>query len=86
MSIDIWIIAGLVVGIVASKVIIRSGEGLLRDLGLAVAGAVAAGAIFAALGTAAPVGLDVFGLVVVLAGASAALVAYHTFFPLIRAG
>ena len=32
MSILIWIIVGLVAGLLASKFVIRSGEGLLRDL------------------------------------------------------
>jgi uncharacterized membrane protein YeaQ/YmgE (transglycosylase-associated protein family) len=86
MSIDTWIIAGLVVGFVASKLVLRRGEGLLRDLGLAIAGAVVAGLVFGALSTPAPVGFDVFGLVVVMAGSCLALIAYHTFFPLIRAG
>lgn len=85
MSIDTWIIAGLVVGVIASKLVLRTGEGLLRDLGLAIAGAVVAGLIFGALSTPAPASLDVFGLVVVLAGSCLALIAYHTFFPLIRA-
>ena len=86
MSIDTWIIAGLLVGLVASKLVIRSGDGLVRDLGLGVVGAVAAGAIFGALSTAEATGVNVFGLVVTLAGASAALVAYHTLFPHVRPG
>ncbi|MGA8054717.1 MAG: hypothetical protein WCA12_12815 [Burkholderiales bacterium] len=86
MSIGTWIIVGVVVGFLASKFVIRSGEGLLRDLGLGVAGAVAAGAIFDTLNTVDAIGLNVFGLVVILAGASAVLVAYHTFFPYVRQG
>ena len=36
MSIETWIIIGLVAGFLASKLVIRSGEGLLRDLGLGI--------------------------------------------------
>jgi len=86
MSIDTWIIAGLVVGLVASKLVLRTGEGLLRDIVLGIAGAVVAGALFGVMSTAAPSGVDIFGFVVVLAGAGIALIAYHTFFPRIRAG
>jgi uncharacterized membrane protein YeaQ/YmgE (transglycosylase-associated protein family) len=86
MSIDSWIIAGLVVGFITSKVIIRSGDGLLRDLALGVVGAIAAGLIFRMLSTVEAAGLNVFGLVVTLAGAGAMLVAYHRFFPFVRRG
>jgi uncharacterized membrane protein YeaQ/YmgE (transglycosylase-associated protein family) len=86
MSIGTWIIAGLVIGFIASKLIIRSGYGLMRDLGLGVAGAVLAGAIFGAVATPEASGIDMFGLAVTLAGAGAALITYHTLFPAVRAG
>jgi uncharacterized membrane protein YeaQ/YmgE (transglycosylase-associated protein family) len=86
MSIGTWIIAGLVVGFIASKLIIRSGYGLARDLGLGVAGAVLAGAIVSAVTTPEAGGIDVFGLTVTLAGAGAALITYHTMFPAVRPG
>jgi uncharacterized membrane protein YeaQ/YmgE (transglycosylase-associated protein family) len=86
MSIATWVIVGLVAGFLASKLVIRSGEGLLRDLGLGIGGAVLAGWIFGVLAAQEATGLDVFGLVVTLAGASAMLVVYHTFFPHVRPG
>ena len=43
MSILTWIIVGLVAGFLASKFAIRSDEGLLRDLGLGIVGAVIGG-------------------------------------------
>ena len=48
MSIATYIIAGLIVGFLASKLIIRTREGLMRDLGLGMAGAILAGGIFRA--------------------------------------
>ena len=86
MSIATWIIIGLIAGFLASKFAIRTGEGLSRDLGLGVAGAVIGGWLFGVLGTVEAAGLDVFGLIVTLASACAVLVLYHTFFPYVRQG
>jgi uncharacterized membrane protein YeaQ/YmgE (transglycosylase-associated protein family) len=72
------------VGFLASKLIVRSGNGLARDLGLGVTGAVLAGLIFGAVATPEVNGIDVFGLVVTLAGATAALITYYTLFPRVR--
>jgi uncharacterized membrane protein YeaQ/YmgE (transglycosylase-associated protein family) len=86
MSIETWVIVGLVAGFLTSQVLIRSGEGLLRDLGLGIVGAVLAGWLFRALTSPETTGLEVFGLIVTLVGASAVLVVYHTFFPRVRQG
>jgi uncharacterized membrane protein YeaQ/YmgE (transglycosylase-associated protein family) len=86
MSIGVWIIAGLVVAFLATKWVVRSGHGLVRDLGLGVAGAVLAGRVFGALGTREATDIRVFGLVVTLAGAGAALVVYHALYPHVRPG
>jgi len=84
MSIGIWVVVGLIAGFLASKLVIRSGEGTLRDVGLGIGGAVVGGWLFTLLTTRDAVGLDVFGLVVTLAGAGAVLIVYHMFFPHVR--
>jgi uncharacterized membrane protein YeaQ/YmgE (transglycosylase-associated protein family) len=84
MSFGTWIIAGLVAAFLTSKLVIRSGEGLLRDLILGVLGAIVAGWLFSALTAVEGAGLDPFGLIVTLAGASALLIVYHTLFPRVR--
>lgn len=86
MSVDTWIIIGLAAGFVASKLVLRTGEGLLRDLGLGVAGAVLVGGLFGVVETAEVTGYNIFGLIATLAGATAMLVAYHTFFPHVPRG
>jgi uncharacterized membrane protein YeaQ/YmgE (transglycosylase-associated protein family) len=86
MSIGTWIIVGAIAGVLASKLVIRTGVGLARDIGLGIGGAIVGGGIFAAVTTPAAGGIDVFGLVVTLASAGAALVVYHTLFPHVRQG
>lgn len=86
MSIGIWIVVGVIAGVLASKLVIRSGEGLARDISLGIGGAIIGGWIFAALSTSEATGLDVFGLVVTIASAGAMLVVYHTLFPHVRPG
>jgi uncharacterized membrane protein YeaQ/YmgE (transglycosylase-associated protein family) len=84
MSIGIWIVVGVIAGVLASKLVVRSGEGLARDISLGIGGAILGGWIFAALSTSEATGLDVFGLVVTIASAGAVLVVYHTLFPHVR--
>lgn len=86
MSIGTWVVIGLIAGILASKFVIRTGEGLVRDVGLGIGGAIIGGWIFAMLNTSDETGVDVFGLVVTIASADAALVVYHTLFPSFRRG
>lgn len=52
MSILAWLIVGLVGGFIGSKIVNRSGEGLVRDILLGIVGAFVVGAIFQALGLA----------------------------------
>jgi uncharacterized membrane protein YeaQ/YmgE (transglycosylase-associated protein family) len=54
------------------------------QVGLGIGGAVVGGWLFTLLTTRDAVGLDVFGLVVTLAGAGAMLIVYHMFFPHVR--
>lgn len=81
MSLGVWIAVGLFTGFLVSKLIIKTGDGLLLDVGAGIAGAVSAGWLFRTFGAADPAGLTVSALLVSIAGAGAALVAYHRFFP-----
>ena len=79
MSIGTWVVVGLVAGFLGSKFVIKSGDGLLRDLGLGVGGAVVGGFVFRLLATTEAAGLTVSGFLMMLAGAAAALVVYHRY-------
>ena len=83
MSIIAWIVLGLVAGFIASKVVNKSGEGVLLDIGLGVAGAVVGGWLFNAFGMVGVSGLNLYSLLVAVLGAVVVLVVYHA---LVRQG
>ena len=77
MGILAWLILGLVAGFIASKVVNKTGEGLVLDLVLGVIGAIAGGWIMSLFGEAGVSGLNLYSLVVAVLGAIVVLVAYH---------
>jgi uncharacterized membrane protein YeaQ/YmgE (transglycosylase-associated protein family) len=77
MSILAWIVLGLVAGFIASKIVNKSGEGVILDIVLGVVGAVVGGWLFSVFGMAGVSGLNIYSLVVAVIGAVVLLVAYH---------
>jgi len=77
MSILAWIVLGIVAGFLGSKIVNRTGEGLVLDLVLGIIGAIVGGWIFSFFGQAGVTGLNLYSLLVAVIGAVVALVAYH---------
>jgi len=77
MSLIVWIVLGLVSGFIASKLVNKSGEGMLLDILLGIVGAVVGGWLFHAFGMPGVTGLNVYSLLVAVIGAVLFLVAYH---------
>jgi uncharacterized membrane protein YeaQ/YmgE (transglycosylase-associated protein family) len=77
MSIFAWIILGLLAGFIGSKIVNRSGEGILLDIVLGVVGAVIGGWIFNFFGHAGVTGLNFYSLLVAVIGSIIFLIAYH---------
>jgi uncharacterized membrane protein YeaQ/YmgE (transglycosylase-associated protein family) len=77
MSILAWIVLGIVAGFIASKIVNKSGEGLIRDLILGVIGAFVGGWIMERFGEAGVSGLNLYSLVVAVLGAVVVLVVFH---------
>ena len=77
MSILAWVILGVVAGFIASKIVNRTGEGLIRDLLLGIVGAVVGGWIMERFGEAGVSGLNLYSLVVAVLGAVVVLVVFH---------
>jgi len=77
MSILAWIVLGLIAGFIGSKIVNRSGEGVILDIVLDVIGAVVGGFLFNQFGAAGVTGLNLYSLVVAVIGAIVVLVLYH---------
>ncbi len=77
MSFLAWIVLGLVAGFVASKIVNKTGEGIILDIVLGVVGAVAGGWLFHAFGMVGVTGLNLYSLLVAVIGAVLLLVGYH---------
>ena len=77
MSILAWIILGLIAGFIGSKLVNKTGEGLVLDIILGVVGAVVGGFIFSFFGAGGVTGLNLYSLVVAVIGAVVVLVAYR---------
>ena len=77
MSILAWIVLGLIAGFVGSKIVNKSGEGVVLDIILGIIGAVVGGFIFRFFGASGVTGLNIYSLIVAVIGAVVLLVIYH---------
>jgi uncharacterized membrane protein YeaQ/YmgE (transglycosylase-associated protein family) len=77
MSIIAWIVLGLVSGFIASKVVNKTGEGMVLDIVLGVVGAVVGGFLFHIVGATGVDGFNIWSLFVAVIGAIAVLVVKH---------
>ena len=80
MSMLAWIVLGLVAGFVGSKLVNKSGEGVILDIVLGIVGALAGGFVFNALGAPGVSGLNLYSLFVAVVGSVLLLVLYHAVF------
>jgi uncharacterized membrane protein YeaQ/YmgE (transglycosylase-associated protein family) len=77
MSILAWIILGLLAGFIGSKLVNKTGEGVILDVVLGIVGAVVGGLLFNLFGASGATGLNLYSLLVAVVGAVLVLVAYH---------
>jgi uncharacterized membrane protein YeaQ/YmgE (transglycosylase-associated protein family) len=80
MSIIAWLILGLIAGFVGSKIVNKSGEGLVLDIVLGIVGALVGGFLFSFFGAAPVTGLNIYSLIVAVIGAIVVLWIYHAIF------
>ncbi|ESW88294.1 GlsB/YeaQ/YmgE family stress response membrane protein [Mesorhizobium sp. M0761] len=79
MGIISWIILGVIAGFIGSKIVNKTGQGLIMDIVLGIVGAIVGGLIFSAFGATGVTGLNIWSLIVAIIGAVVVLWAYHQF-------
>lgn len=77
MSILAWLVLGLISGFIASKIINKSGEGLIVDILLGIVGAIVGGWLFTRFGAVGVTGFNIYSMAVAVVGAIVVLLIYH---------
>ena len=83
MSIIVWILLGLGLGLIASKIVSTTGEGTVVDILLGIVGAVVGGWLFNLFGGTGVTGFDidsVYSVGIAVIGAIIVLALYHALF------
>ena len=80
MSFIAWIVLGLIAGFIASKLVNKSGEGVVLDIILGIVGALVGGWLFNTMGQSGVTGLNLYSMLVAVVGAVVVLVLYHAIF------
>ncbi|HQT79846.1 MAG: transglycosylase [Rhodospirillales bacterium 20-64-7] len=77
MSVIAWIILGLIAGFIGSKLVNKSGEGVILDIVLGIVGAIVGGFLFSFFGAAGVTGFNIWSLIVAVIGSVVVLWIYH---------
>ena len=80
MSFIAWIVLGLIAGFIASKIVNKSGKGMILDIILGIVGAVVGGYLFQTFGMAGVTGVNLYSILVAVVGAIVFLVIYYALF------
>jgi uncharacterized membrane protein YeaQ/YmgE (transglycosylase-associated protein family) len=83
MSMMVWILLGLMLGLIASKIVSTTGEGTVVDMLLGIVGAVIGGWLFTQFGGSGLTGFNLdtlYSAGIAAIGAIVALALYHAFF------
>jgi uncharacterized membrane protein YeaQ/YmgE (transglycosylase-associated protein family) len=83
MSMIVWILLGLGLGLIASKIVSTTGEGTVVDILLGIVGAVVGGWLFNLFGGTGMTGFDIdsiYSAGAAVIGAIIFLALYHAFF------
>ena len=72
-----WIILGLIAGFIGSKIVNKTGSGMLMDVVLGVVGAVVGGELASLVGIGGVTGLNIPSLFIAIVGAVIVLLVYR---------
>jgi uncharacterized membrane protein YeaQ/YmgE (transglycosylase-associated protein family) len=77
LSIIGWLVLGLIAGFIGSKIVNKTGEGVILDIVLGIVGGVVGGFLFSLLGAQGVTGFNLYSMFVAVIGAIVVLVIYH---------
>lgn len=77
MGILSWIILGLIAGFIGSKIVNKTGAGILMDVLLGVVGAIVGGFLAGLLGYGGVTGINIYSVVISVVGAVVVLLVYR---------
>jgi uncharacterized membrane protein YeaQ/YmgE (transglycosylase-associated protein family) len=80
LSFVAWIVLGLIVGYVGSKLLNKTGHGLRRDILIGIVGAIVGGFLSNLLGRTRGPGVDLYSFLVAVVGAVVFMFVYHALF------
>ncbi len=80
MSIIAWLVVGLIAGFIGSKIVNKTGEGVVLDIILGIVGAIVGGFLFNMFGAQGVSGINLYSILVAVVGAVVVLVLYHAIF------
>ena len=80
LSFVAWIVIGLVIGFIGSKILNKTGRGLGRDCLIGIVGALVSGFLSNLIGKPGGPGLDIYSLLVATVGAAVFMIVYHALF------
>ena len=78
MGIISWIILGLIAGFIGSKIVDSEGQGFWLNIALGIVGALVGGFVFGLFGASGVTGLNVWSMIVAIAGSIVVLLIYNT--------
>jgi uncharacterized membrane protein YeaQ/YmgE (transglycosylase-associated protein family) len=77
MGILSWIILGLIAGFIASKIVNKTGSGMMMDIALGVIGAIVGGFLASFLGIGGVTGVNFGSIIIAVIGAVVVLLVYR---------
>jgi uncharacterized membrane protein YeaQ/YmgE (transglycosylase-associated protein family) len=77
MGIISWIILGLIAGFIGSKIVDKQGQGLWLNIVLGIGGALVGGFLFDLFGASGVTGLNIYSMIVAIAGSVVVLLIYN---------
>ena len=77
MGIISWIILGLIAGFIGSKIVDKQGQGFWLNIALGIVGALVGGFLFDLIGASPVTGLNIYSMIVAIAGSVVVLLIYN---------